>query len=100
MNKQVWVLSLGLAFGGICLAAESEKPGQVEVQSSHQAPPQKPSMRCAPATGSRIAKPVDQQGRCDHSAYPSRSYSAEDLKRTGEIDLGAALEKIDPGFRR
>jgi len=59
---------------------------------------EKPAATCQQVTGSRI-KPRDATS-CDKSSNrPFRSYSAESLQETGEIDLVEALRKLDPAFR-
>lgn len=50
---------------------------------------------CIP-TGSRIRT---RDGDCSPKGYPFRSYSAEELQDTGEIDLLEALRQIDPAFQ-
>jgi hypothetical protein len=48
---------------------------------------------CALQTGSRIeAKPGD----CP--AYPGRSYSQQDIDRTGQTQVGDALQMLDPSI--
>ena len=49
---------------------------------------------CARDSGSRIAKP---DGKCVNA--PGSSYSQEELQRTGEINVGDALKKVDPRFQ-
>lgn len=55
---------------------------------------------CTSDSSSRIKRASSADGHCDRSAFAGRSYNSEDLKSTGETDLGSALEKLDPGFRR
>ncbi|MEO6185464.1 MAG: hypothetical protein ABIP38_11880 [Steroidobacteraceae bacterium] len=58
----------------------------------------KPPAVCDQVTGSRI-KPRAATS-CDKQAKgPFRSYSAERLQDTGEIDMAAALRKLDPSFQ-
>jgi uncharacterized membrane protein len=52
--------------------------------------------QCEQVTGSRI-RPKNSD--CTSPGYPYRSYSAEQLQGTGEIDLVEALRRIDPAFR-
>jgi hypothetical protein len=53
----------------------------------------KKEQKCATTTGSRIRRdpPVD----CD-SAPGLRSYTADDINSTGEMDVSDALRKLDP----
>ena len=48
---------------------------------------------CVPETGSRIRR-LDRDGRC----LTGRSYDREDIRRTGEFDVGRALRKLDPSI--
>ena len=52
--------------------------------------------QCEQVTGSRIRPKTTD---CTSLGYPYRSYSAEELQGTGEIDLVEALRQIDPAFR-
>jgi hypothetical protein len=48
---------------------------------------------CSQATASRI--PV-RPGEC--SATPGRTYSGEDVERTGQTNVGDALQMMDPSI--
>jgi outer membrane receptor for Fe3+-dicitrate len=78
--------------GGI--ASADTEPAKAQPQAKAAAEPAK----CTQAPGSRIrlAKPEDC-AKAAHGAY--RSYSKEDLERTGETDMSEALRKLDPTFR-
>lgn len=99
-------MKLITAFGAAALcvlaaAAKAEMAPQTPVnEAASAAAPKKPKARCEAETGSRIASAPTSNGLCDRSPYVTRTYSAEDLKSTGQTDLGAALERLDPGFRR
>ncbi len=59
---------------------------------------EKPAAVCEQVTGSRIKPRAGTS--CEKQAKgPFRSYSAERLQETGEIDLAAALRKLDPSFQ-
>ena len=62
-----------------------------------QAKPEEAKAKCAYVTGSRIRHdpPVD----CDQSTANVRTYTAEDLQNTGQIELGDALRWLDPRFQ-
>jgi len=45
------------------------------------------------ATGSHL---MDKGGKC--SSSPVRSYSQEDVQRTGQTDVGDALRMLDPSI--
>lgn len=58
---------------------------------------------CIRSTGSRIVehqnakRAKDQPERCN--GLPGRSYSRQDLERTGQVDLKDALRTLDPAIR-
>lgn len=56
----------------------------------------KTSPDCEDTTSSRIRR--DKAGSCAKSASPTRSYSREDIERTGQMDVGDALRRLDPRF--
>lgn len=63
-----------------------------------EAKAEKPVAECTQVTGSRIK--ARNAASCDRLANrPFRSYSAERLQETGEIDMADALRKLDPAFR-
>ncbi|MES2685086.1 MAG: hypothetical protein V4650_16320 [Pseudomonadota bacterium] len=65
------------------------------------APPTKPLLkadRCPPAPGSRLSRAPDAEGRCNPPQAFSRSYSQEEIERTGQIDLDRALMQLDPAL--
>ncbi len=53
---------------------------------------------CLRQTGSRITPRPDKQGRKCVNA-PGRSYSKDDLDRTGATDVAEALRRLDPSVR-
>jgi hypothetical protein len=60
-----------------------------------------PLEQCEQVTGSRI-RPASRSGNaadCEPMGHPFRSYSAEDLQSTGEMNLSDALRQLDPAFR-
>jgi hypothetical protein len=75
-------LALGLGLGGCA----NHAPHSARMTAND------PS--CVRDTGSRIANP---DRRCVNA--PGASYTQEDVQRTGEIDVGAALKKMDPRFQ-
>jgi hypothetical protein len=63
------------------------------------APKEKPKggVHCDRATGSIMRSTV--RNGCRASIGPMRTYTEEDLQRTGENDLNQALRKLDVAFR-
>jgi len=63
--------------------------------STSQTTPAKPVASAPPGcvsdTGSRISAPGDCAGF-------GRSYSQDDMKRTGETTVGGALDRLDPAL--
>jgi hypothetical protein len=53
--------------------------------------------QCEQVTGSRIRSSTRKD--CEPLGQPMRSYSAEELRSTGEMDLSEALRQLDPSFR-
>jgi hypothetical protein len=54
--------------------------------------------QCDKPTGS-IIRPKVKDGCKPTGSLATRTYSKEDIERTGEFDLNEALRKLDPSFR-
>ncbi len=97
MSRFVFVSALLLAGCGAStalLAQDSPAPPPSTVPSSGQSTQQaaRPDDRnCIRETGSHIPA---KKGQC--LPVTGRSYSQQDLQRTGEPKLGPALQKLDP----
>lgn len=104
-NASCLVVSLLLAlplYAGDPAPAPAETPVE---HSSDAAPPAseaeieaaaiEASRNCLRATGSRIVRSGPE--RCNR--LPGSVYSREDLDRTGQTDVGHALERLDPRIR-
>jgi hypothetical protein len=86
-----------------CLGAggvDAAEPAAPAATDAGAVPAAKGAERCAPATGSRIARKVKPGESCEVHHNNLRSYSRDDLERTGRIDLDEALETLDPAFSR
>lgn len=84
----------GIAHGGEAATAADAKPKKEETQKKADA--ERPKCTQAPGSRIRLARPED----CAKVARgPFRSYSKDDIDRTGESDLGEALRQLDPAFR-
>jgi hypothetical protein len=91
MNLRVVLLAMSLAgvfAEPVALGADTETP-------TKEAKAVKPLAKCAAVTGSHI-RPKVENG-CE-ARKPNRSYTLEDIQRTGEIDLNQALRRLDPMF--
>jgi hypothetical protein len=98
------LLALLLA-GGTVLAGETTppaaspegaaKPAATQASTTDAAKPAKAKV-CENISGSRI-RPSLAEG-CRSASGPLRTFTQEDLQRTGEIDLNQALRKLDPIF--
>lgn len=97
MFRLLFVSAMLLAGGGasaVLLAQDASAPGSRTVSSGRQPVRQaaRPDARhCLRETGSHIPA---KKGQC--LPVNGRSYSQEDLQRTGEPELGRALQKLDP----
>jgi hypothetical protein len=78
---------LGLIAAALALGACASTSGHTPGKSAAAAPPP----GCVSDTGSRIAAPGDCAGF-------GRSYSQEDMQRTGRTTAGGALSLLDPAF--
>jgi hypothetical protein len=94
MSRFVFVSAMLLAGCGAStmLLAQNAPASLPAAGSSSQQQAARPDDRnCIRDTGSRI--PV-KKGQC--LPVNGRSYSQQDLQRTGEPELGRALQKLDP----
>ena len=97
MSRFVFVSAMLLAGCGASAVLLAQNPpaappsaGSSSQQSAqHAAPPD--DRNCIRETGSHIPA---KKGHCLPLA--GRSYSQQDLQRTGEPELGRALQKLDP----
>lgn len=99
VSKSLLVLAMALGTAPLAMAQTSAVAGAT-VQTSQQGmanesvskkPPQPGDRNCIQSTGSLIpAKP----GTC--LPVPGRSYSAQDIRNTGQPTLGPALQQLDP----
>jgi len=97
MSRFMLVSAILLAGCGAsaALLAQDSRIAQPSAGSSSQSPAQpaaRPDDRnCIRETGSHIPA---KKGQCLPVA--GRSYTQEDIQRTGEPELGRALQKLDP----
>lgn len=75
-------------------AADATAP--VAPPSKHQEKPRVSDAHCIRNTGSRIRQ-RDARARCN--GLPGRSYTKDELDRTGQTGLGQALRTLDPSIR-
>ena len=83
MLRTILICAVVLGSAAGCTTAQ-QRPEHQAVASSNP---------CPNETGSRLSQPA---GHC--SSYPGRSYSQDDLARTGEADVGQALQLLDPSI--
>lgn len=98
------LLCAGLGSAAVALAQSADRPAvaaspavapaDAKAAGEGTRGPLRPGDRnCLRSTGSLIpAAP----GHC--LALPGRSYSQQDLQRTGQIDTGRALQQLDPSI--
>lgn len=89
-------LALLMAAGLGAGTAQAQTPEPAEPVAGQAAAPA--LKRCPPPTGSRIARAPEQDGRCSGLDASGRSYTKEDIDRTGEFDLNNALRRLDPAI--
>lgn len=82
----------------ISASAAAPTAAQAEADKPIDAKKELADRNCLRQTGSRIAPRADKHGRKCVNA-PGRSYSKEDLDRTGAIDTADALRRLDPSVR-
>jgi hypothetical protein len=75
-------------------AAESTDKGTDKTANKDN---KKKDQKCAVTTGSRIRR--DPPADCERATPGERSYTAEELATTGEMNLSEALRKLDPRFQ-
>ena len=79
------LLLCGVISAAICGCASTAPQSDAKTRTAAVAP------QCAAETGSRIHRDSSQ---C--SASPSRTYTRDDIERTGSIDTAEALRLLDP----
>jgi hypothetical protein len=79
----------------------ADKKDAAKVEQKKTAPDKKvkePEKKTIMLTGSNLPQTVTQVGRITDSALPVTVLSHDDLEKTGENNLGAALRKSMPAF--
>ncbi len=71
-------------------SADSKNPVVIDIHAGKAAP----DRHCLRATGSRIVR----KDKYACLGVPGRSYDRGDLERTGAIDIGDALQSLDPSI--
>lgn len=74
-------------------AAEEETPARTQEPTADEQPA--PRVGCPQETGTRIKR---KNGRCDSS--PGRVYGADELRLTGQTNVGEALQRLDSSVGR
>jgi hypothetical protein len=73
-----------------------DKATDAAAAPSADAKPLKLAKHCAAVTGTRIRPKL--KDNCESAARPNRTFTQEDLQRTGQIDINEALRRLDPSF--
>ena len=94
-----FVLAVALPLGALAAepAATTEQTAPTAQAADKPAKAMKVDTHCRPATDTRIRR-TKVAGCENKSAQPTRTYTKEDLERTGETDTLQALRKLDPRF--
>jgi len=85
-------LSARAADAAIGAASEAPEMANTETQQLAEEDAQVKQLRCPDSTATRIKR---SNSRC---TSPGRVYTAEDIGRTGEVDIGRALQRLDPAI--
>ncbi len=75
---------------------ETEAATQTTDVATEQGTQREADRLCPRDTGTRIVARAQRKQRCTEFG---RVYTHDDLQRTGSVDLGDALRKLDPSFR-
>jgi hypothetical protein len=67
--------------------------------TSTAAPTAPPGTDPMVVTGSRLPQPVDARTGVPTTPSVVRTYTGEDLSRTGRPEIGSALQQLDPAIR-
>jgi hypothetical protein len=67
--------------------------------TSTAAPAAPPSTEPLVVTGSRLPQPVDARTGLPTTPSVVRTYTSEDLSKTGRPEIGSALQQLDPAVR-
>ncbi len=80
-------------------AREASGPVQIVKQGKGMSAVERRTLRdsefCVAETGARIRVRAGRDG----CRFVGRSYGADDLRRTGESDVGRALQRLDPSIQ-
>jgi hypothetical protein len=87
-----WIAAL-LVSSVLTACASTPTPGPGAAASAATPPPQR-----AYVTGSHIALPVDPHTGLPETASPLQIVTQDDLNRSGQINLGAALRQLVPAL--
>lgn len=95
--KRLMISLLGaLAFTAVAQAAQPQAADPSEARKEAEAKkPAHSDSYCLQDTGTRISSRSDK-GRQRNCSAIGRSYTRDDLRRTGAIDVADALRKLDP----
>lgn len=95
------LLTASIAAFAYAAGAQTPAPDAVreDIAARENAAAEQPfkDRHCVRETGSRIIV-RDRDGRRGCQSGPGRSYDREELLRTGETDIGEALERLDPSI--
>lgn len=89
-------LLAGLAISSSLLiaTASADQPAAASPAADKSSTEAKPAQAgCVRSTGTRIKSKKD-----DCLGFSGRTYTSEDLARTGDSDVGAALRRLDPSI--
>ncbi len=96
-SRLLAVLAAALLMPIATVAADAGK-AEKEPAREKVEPKKDETAACDKVTGTRI-KPTRETSCEKASNRPIRTYTADELRNTGEIDLAAALRRLDPSIQ-
>ncbi|MDO9452610.1 MAG: hypothetical protein Q7J29_07095 [Stagnimonas sp.] len=100
MKKVALLILIAACIGAGGVRADPSPVAATTVDAKDKAALPKPQTRCEPPAGSRINPKPDDKGNCPAGSALVRIYSNDELKSTGQTDLGQALQQLDPAIGR
>jgi hypothetical protein len=99
-SSPVGVTATALAVLTIMVSGCATTPRETSVTDANRVASAKarPTAGCVNDTGSRIQR-KDEQGKPDECRGPGRTYTQEDLQRTGDFNAADALRRLDPSIQ-
>jgi hypothetical protein len=92
----ICLVALGAASAAMAGEQKATTATPAAATTTADAKPKSLVKQCAAVTGTHIRPRVENE--CKASNGPQRSYSKDEIERTGQIDMAEALRRLDPSF--